>query len=67
MNTIGYDASGASKQIAARRPRWQRFAELLRRFDRDERYSPGLSVAMLLVVGLIVKLAPVIHGNLPHH
>src|SRR5262249_43026345 len=65
MSTVGYDTSVTRKRIAPKPRRWQRqLARACRRFDAGEQYSPLLCVAMLLIVGLIVKLFPAIQTHL---
>jgi hypothetical protein len=60
MSVIGYDARprGTGPRM------WRRAARALRRLDRAERYSPILCVATLLIVGLLVKTAPIFHAYL---
>jgi len=61
MGTVGYGDLVTPSGLSAKGWRWRRFARALRRFDRSERYSPVLSIALILVVGLVVKLTPVMH------
>jgi len=61
MSTVGYGAFATPSGRRAKTQRLRRFARALRRIDSDERYSPVLCIAMILVVGLIVKLTPVMH------
>jgi hypothetical protein len=60
MNAIEYDTSPAPRRIAAKKQGWRRMMRALRRFDHGERYSPVLCIAMLLIVGLLVKSSLVI-------
>jgi hypothetical protein len=61
---IGYDAAARPRNVGAKRQVWPRVARAVRRLDRAERYSPMLCVATLLMVGLLVKTAPMIHSYL---
>jgi hypothetical protein len=67
MSVIGYDAAARPRSVGAKRQVWPRVARAVRRLDRAERYSPVLCVAMLLIVGLLVKTAPLIHTYLAHN
>ena len=60
MNAIEYTTSAAPGRIGAKRQGWRRMMRALRRLD--ERYSPVLCIAMLLVVGLLVKSSLVIRA-----
>jgi hypothetical protein len=64
MSVIGYDAAARPRSVGAKRQAWPRVARAVRRLDRAERYSPMLCVATLLMVGLLVKTAPMIHSYL---
>ena len=63
MSTVGYGTSAGWRRIDAKPRRWRRVARALRRFDNDERYSPVICVATLLIVGVIVKLIPAIQAH----
>jgi hypothetical protein len=63
MSTVEHRTAAAWHRIAATPRPWQRFARALRRFDEDERYSPVICVATLLIVGVIVKLIPAIQAH----
>jgi hypothetical protein len=64
MSVIGYDAAPRPRSVGAKPRVWLRVARAVRRLDRAERYSPMLCVATLLMVGLLVKTAPMIHSYL---
>ncbi len=61
MSAIGYDTAYGSRRIGSNRLDRRRMMRALRRLDRSERYSPVLCVAMLLIIGLVVKSSPAIH------
>ena len=65
MSVIGYDAA-RPKRGGAKPQSWSRMARAVRRLDRAERYSPILCVAILLIVGVLVKTAPILHAHLVH-
>jgi hypothetical protein len=65
MSVIGHDAAPRPRGTKLRV--WRRVARALRRLDRTERYSPILCVTTLLIVGLLVKSAPIIHASLAHN
>jgi hypothetical protein len=66
MSVIGYDAAPRPRSGGAKLQSWPRMARALRRLDRAERYSPILCVATLLIVGVLVKSAPILHAYLAH-
>jgi hypothetical protein len=67
MRVIGFDASPRPQSVGAKRQVWPRRARAVRRLDRAERYSPILCIATLLIVGLLVKTAPIIQTHLAHN
>ena len=67
MSMIGYGTAPRPRSAGAKPRIWPRLASALRRLDRTERYSPILCAATLLIVGVLVKSAPVIQTYLAHN
>ncbi len=55
MNAIKRETFPTSRGVKSKKPGWRRTMRSLRRLDHDERYSPVLCIATLLIVGLLVK------------
>jgi hypothetical protein len=66
MRATWYASSAALKGIGAKPRFWRRLARAFRRFDRDERFSPLICIATLLIVGIAVKFIPVVQTQLHH-
>jgi hypothetical protein len=59
MSAIGHDVVHR-RESRIQPPGGRRAARAMRRLGHGERYSPILCVATLLIVGLLVKTAPLI-------
>ena len=67
MSVIASDTVIRPRRAGSKARIWPRFARVLRRFDRGERYSPVLCIAALLMTGLMVKTVPAIQTFLAHN
>jgi hypothetical protein len=56
-------AAARSAGAETKSPIWQKFGRALSR-DENNPYSPVLCISLLLIVGLIIKIGPAIHGFL---